>query len=585
MFHIPVMGTGFSIDTPLVVAKYGISSVISLVDDILIEQMRKYHCEREGEPFEPIIGKADDGRARRITAYLNLMDRLIQRQVEALRDSPFEEGSEITRYYEMLPEGSLKKAYRAMLEAADPADRSRRQDELRRRADPGDINANIMTKVDAEVYIRGKKMAPEFNDAMSALRGYANSSLRSSIIFSAGFNPRLYGYIARFDDFFLDADGDFKKKIVLKVSDYRSALIQGKYLAKKGLWVSEYRVESGLNCGGHVFATVGHLLGPILEKFKQNRSELVEITHQIYRKALGAADRPAGDHPPEVRITVQGGIGTSVEQELMLKYYEVDATGWATPFLLVPEVTNVDDDHLKKLSRAVDGDVYLSDGSPFGVPFWNLRESASEEARRQRILKGVPGSACPKGFIRLNKEFSDVAICRASRVYQKKKIVRLNEEEHSEEQLEVLEEDMLAKSCICHDLAGGVTRKLGIDPAAKPSICCGPGIAYFSKISTLEEMVGHIYGRLSLITQSGRPHMFVRELMLYVDFLRKEMVKASLDLSAQKPKYFDDFQANLLEGIEYYRHRAEQIAGEKRESFIKGLNLLRAQIESLAVPV
>ncbi len=38
-FSIPVMGTGFSIDTPLRVAQYGISSVISLVDDVLIEQM------------------------------------------------------------------------------------------------------------------------------------------------------------------------------------------------------------------------------------------------------------------------------------------------------------------------------------------------------------------------------------------------------------------------------------------------------------------------------------------------------------------------------------------------------------------
>ena len=42
-FHIPVMGTGFTIDTPLHVARYGISSVVSLVDDMMIEQMRKYH--------------------------------------------------------------------------------------------------------------------------------------------------------------------------------------------------------------------------------------------------------------------------------------------------------------------------------------------------------------------------------------------------------------------------------------------------------------------------------------------------------------------------------------------------------------
>jgi len=53
-FHIPVLGTGFTIDTPLRVAKYGISSVISIMDDVLIEQMRKFHAEKAGEPYEAI---------------------------------------------------------------------------------------------------------------------------------------------------------------------------------------------------------------------------------------------------------------------------------------------------------------------------------------------------------------------------------------------------------------------------------------------------------------------------------------------------------------------------------------------------
>ena len=47
-FHIPVMGTGFMIDAPLRVAKYGISSVISLVDDVLIEQMRQVSLPARG---------------------------------------------------------------------------------------------------------------------------------------------------------------------------------------------------------------------------------------------------------------------------------------------------------------------------------------------------------------------------------------------------------------------------------------------------------------------------------------------------------------------------------------------------------
>ncbi|HLE64295.1 MAG TPA: hypothetical protein VI750_14185, partial [Pyrinomonadaceae bacterium] len=102
-FHIPVMGTGFTIDTPIRVARFGISSVISLVDDVLIEKVRRYHALREGEPYEAIRNNHPDPRAARITAYLNLVGRIVERQVEALKSAPFEPGSEIQRFFELLP--------------------------------------------------------------------------------------------------------------------------------------------------------------------------------------------------------------------------------------------------------------------------------------------------------------------------------------------------------------------------------------------------------------------------------------------------------------------------------------------------
>jgi len=45
-FHIPVMGIAYTIDTPIRVSQFGIDSVISLLDDILIEQMRKLYCSK-----------------------------------------------------------------------------------------------------------------------------------------------------------------------------------------------------------------------------------------------------------------------------------------------------------------------------------------------------------------------------------------------------------------------------------------------------------------------------------------------------------------------------------------------------------
>ena len=583
-FHIPVMGTGFTIDTPLRVAKYGISSVIPLVDDVLVEQVRKYHCEKHGEPYEEISNRDQDARALRITAYLNLLDRLIRLQVEALQASPFEDGSEITRYFEMLPETPLKQAYGEMLATTEPEAKARMQEDLRQHAVPGSIDVNIMTKLDRDVYWDGKKLPAEFTDAMAALRGLANSTLNSSVVFSAGINQRLYTYAATFDDFFPGDNGELKKKIILKVSDYRSASIQGRFLAKRGLWVSEYRIESGLNCGGHAFATDGYLLGPVLEEFKDKRQELTDTLHATYTKALTDRGWSVNNEPHEVRITVQGGIVTALENEFLLRYYMVDRTGWGTPFLLVPEVTNVDNAHLDKLLAATDGDVYLSDSSPLGVPYWNLRTAASEESRRQHILEGKPGSPCVKGAARLNTEFTDIPICPSSRVYVKRKLQQLPEEGLSAEQLAAAKDSVLSKSCICHDLGGGTTLKYDIDPAATPSICCGPSILEFTKISTLEEMVAHIYGRLSLMANNERPHMFINELMLYIDHLREETKKFSVKLSFRTPAYFSKFKKNLLEGIEYYHRLAGQFIDDQRAQFLEDLRVLRDEIERIAFP-
>ena len=579
-FHIPVLGTGFTIDTPLRVAKYGISSVISLGDDILVEQMRKFHCEKEGEPYEEISGRQEDARARRIEAYLSLLDRLVQKQVEALQASAFEAGSEITRYFELLPDSPLKQTYQEMLADDDPGEKTRRQDELRSLAVPGSIDVNIMVNVDRDIYREGKKLPEEFCTAMAALRGYAKSSLRSSVVLSAGMNRRLYGYVSQFDDFFPDTDGFLKKTIVLKVSDYRSAVVQGKFFAKRGLWVSEYRIESGLNCGGHAFATKGLLLGPILEEFRQKKDDLAKQLHAIYVKGLRAGGRNSVESAQKLRVTVQGGIGTADENEFLLSHYDLDATGWATPFMLVPEATNVDDEQLEKLAAATDRDVYLSNSSPFGVPFWNLRNSASEDARRQRSEDGKPGDPCKKGYLRFNKEFTQIPICAASTAYQNLRLKQLDEADLPPAQVSAAREETLAKSCICHGLAGVATVKYGIEPDATPAVCPGPNLVNFSRVYSLEEMVGHIYGRIRLLTNPDRPHMFIREIRLYVEYFEREMERLSLGLFSCTPAYFQEFKENLLHGIEYYGHLTEELAAEVRDLFQEELEALRKTIES-----
>lgn len=581
-FHIPVMGTGFTIDTPLKVARFGIDSVIQIVDDVLIEQMRKVHSERAGEPYQEITDDEEDARARRITAYLNLVHLLVQRQMEVMRSLPFEPDNDLTRYFEMLPEGRLRASYQEMLAAEHGDNRAALEADLRRQVVPGAIDVNIMTKIDRDTYLGKNKRPAEFSDALSGLRGFARSTLQAAVVFSAGLNPRLFGYLTEFDDFFPDEHGELRKRIILKVSDYRSAFVQGKYLAKRGIWVSEYRVESGLNCGGHTFPTTGQLMGPILEEFRSKRLALIEALHTIANDALVADGHAPLERPLPMRITAQGGIGTNDEQRLLLDHFELDSTGWGTPFLLVPEVTNVDDSHRDKLVEASKNDVELSDASPFGIPFWNLRNSASDLLRRTRIAIGKPGSACPKGYLALhNTEFSEEPICTASRKYVVQKLAHLDEEGYTPEQRAMVEEDVLAKTCLCRDLAGGAELNSGINDEAATAVCTGPNIVNFSKLATLREMVDHIYGRISLLTNPDRPHMFIREIELYLDYVGKEFRRFALGLSTRKESYFGEVKENLRTGIEFYEGLIDRLPKADRGQFQDRLENLRRAVQQI----
>ncbi len=580
-FYIPVMGTGFTIDTPLKVARYGISSVVSLVDDVLIEQMRRRVSGDANQPFEEIKAKEDDSRARRITSYLNLMDDVIQNQVGSLRESLFEKGSEITRYFEMLPDSPLRSAYQKMQVTLDPEERTRLQNLLREKIEIGAIDVNIMTKLDRAKLFRGETLGPKFSDAMTALRGFAESRLRSSVILSAGMNRKLYAYLAEFSDFFPDETGDIPKRIVLKVSDFRSALIQGKLLARQGLWVSEYRVESGLNCGGHAFGGKGTLLGPVLEEFHNERARLAEQLQVVWAGAMDKLGREVPETPMDIRVTVQGGIGTSEENELLEDKYEVDGMGWGSPFLLVPEVINIDKNHLKKIQAAGEDDVHLSGASPLGIPFWCLKTSSSEEHRRELIHDGKPGSACPKGFLVSNTEFTKAPICTASRAYQRRKLNELETADITQLQRDFEEKNIQDKACICHDLAGSATVPYGIDPTASTAVCCGPNTVYFSKVARLREMVDHIYGRGHLPLNTERPHMFLKELSLHVDRLRTEVERAKQGLVEAAPKSTQVIQDNLLGGIRHYRNMAGKIVSGQREEFLSRLEKLRNELDQI----
>ncbi|KGE15411.1 hypothetical protein [Sphingobacterium deserti] len=553
-FHIPVLGLAFSIDTPLKVAKFGINSVVSIVDDELIERMRLFYLKQNNLPAQPISKKEDDYRAKRITAYLNMLREMVDADLSSMRAGHFSGTSDLDKYFNLLPDNSPEKqTYLTMLSSKTGIEKKQLIESLKNSIQPGDIDVNIMSKVDkVNMDQHGMPLEDKYSDATAALRGFANSTLCSAVILSAGMNPRLYNYLAELPAFFPNEAGIIEKKIALKVSDFRSAHIQAKYLAKKGLWVSEFRVESGLNCGGHAFATDGYLLGPILEEFKHRKAELLDELSAIYHQAL--SERKYAKLPDlTTRFTVQGGIGTAEEQSFLLTYYGFDSAGWGSPFLLVPEATTVDKETLDALAMSKKEDFYLSNASPLGVPFNNFRKSTAEQERLARIRKGRPGSPCIKKYLISNTEFSEAPICTAARVYQHAKIKELETKQLSAPEYQQAFDRITEKTCLCEGLAASAYSIYGIRKAKESSavaICPGPNTAFFKGTYTLQQMVDHIYGRVA-IDLHNRPNLFINELKLYVEYLRSYMREMAHD--AKKIKFAEKFRMQLLAGINYYR--------------------------------
>lgn len=593
-FHIPVLGLAFSIDSPIKVAQYGISSAVSIVDDKLTERLREYHSKQNQIPFNAISKNEHDSRAKRIEAYLNLMQDIVDNQIKTLKNSSLKNSESLHQYFNLLP--AKHPAYNLYLDyliSNDDTQKEKLEIILKSMIKPGDINVNIMSKVD-RVYRdeEGNLMDRKFSDATSALRGFANSKIKSTLVLSAGMNPKLYNYLAELPMFLPDTEGNFNKKVCLKVSDYRSAYIQAKYLAKKGIWVSEFRVESGLNCGGHAFATEGYLLGPILEEFKQNRQQLREELFTIYAEAI-KTNNIVLQEAPQQKISAQGGVGSGNEHRFLLNHYQLDSIGWGSAFLLVPEATTVDDQTLKDLAEAGKDDFYLSNSSPLGVPLHNFKKSTAEAQRLERIERGRSGAPCTKKYLASNSDFTTEPICTASREYQNNKLKELellkelNFIDTSAENIEKLKREITEKTCLCEGLASSAYLKYDIAKNKENtavSICPGPNTAYFNRTYTLSEMVNHIYRRIDLLKDVDRPSVFINEIRLYIEYLEK-YISSNPNPDDKQKEYKNSFYNQLSNGINYYKGLAEEIFEEDEEKREFYLNQLQSEEVKLSTIV
>jgi hypothetical protein len=297
-------------------------------------------------------------------------------------------------------------------------------------------------------------------------------------------------------------------------------------------------------------------LGPVLEEFRNSKEQLIEAVHEIYVKALAEKGKLVPEKPLLVKITAQGGVGSNTEHQFLLEYYNLDSIGWGTPFLLVPEATTVDEETLELLCKAKEEDLYMSDVSPLGVIFNNVRGNGMDLKKEAQNKAGKYGFPCMKKYLALNPVTEGESICTASKEYERKKIKELKEQNLNEMEFEKQLNKITDKACLCNGLTASTLMANGLDTKIEGtavSICPGPNLAYFSSLYSLKRMVDHIYGRTNVMERTDRPNLFVKEIKMYIDYLSNKIEETVKPVSDKQKKYFDTFQDNMAKGVEYYK--------------------------------
>jgi hypothetical protein len=112
---------------------------------------------------------------------------------------------------------------------------------------------------------------------------------------------------------------------------------------------------------------------------------------------------------------------------------------------------------------------------------------------------------------------------------------------------------VVTKTCLCDHLGNGALINLGIkkEEKAPQAVCPGQNISWFNREYSLMEMMAHFYNKQKSLVSKDRPHMFAKEIQMYVDYFDR-LIKNS-DFNERTKKTFNEFYENMKSGMEYCR--------------------------------
>ncbi|MEZ4651888.1 MAG: hypothetical protein R3E97_24430 [Candidatus Eisenbacteria bacterium] len=193
-----------------------------------------------------------------------------------------------------------------------------------------------------------------------------------------------------------------------------------------------------------------------------------------------------------------------------------------TLFLLVPEVTNVDNDHREKLAEATEDDVHLSPNSPLVDSVLGAEGHRERDRTRAADVRGPvgPGSFRPKVSRLRYRVHEGADLSRIPQLPEAQAGELLAAEKLSDAARIFVRDRVLAgRPASAVTSAAAATVKLGSNSDALTAVCCKSGIIDYADDVARRDRRPHLRPP-SFPPRPGRPHMFLRELALYIDYLR-----------------------------------------------------------------